>query len=49
MEDCEDPECAENGCPEQDDDDERSKPLSQSERHRMYMTLELFKRSIASV
>jgi HK97 family phage prohead protease len=51
MEGCEDPICAENGCPAQeeddDDDDERSKPLSQSERHRMYMTLELLKRSIA--
>jgi uncharacterized protein len=43
---CDDEECAENGCPAQDDDAERSKPLSQSERHRMYMTLELLKRSI---
>jgi HK97 family phage prohead protease len=42
---CDDEACAENGCPNQDDED-RSKPLSQSERHRMHMTLELLKRSI---
>jgi uncharacterized protein len=40
---CDDEECAENGCPNQDDED-RSKPLTQSERHRMHMTLELLKR-----
>jgi HK97 family phage prohead protease len=47
MEDCEDPECAENGCPAQDDDeddDERSKPLNLSERHKLHMRLELAKR-----
>jgi HK97 family phage prohead protease len=43
MPDCEDAECAENGCPEQDDD-ERSKPLNSSERHRLHMRLELAKR-----
>jgi HK97 family phage prohead protease len=43
MEDCEDPNCAENGCPAKNDD-ERSKPLSQSERHKLHMRLELSKR-----
>jgi len=43
MDDCEDAECAENGCPNQDDD-ERSKPLNASERHRLHMRLELAKR-----
>ena len=44
MEDCEDEECAENGCPAQDEDDERSKPISQSERHKLHMRFELFRR-----
>ena len=44
MEDCEDEECAENGCPAQDEDDERSKPISQSERHKLHMRLELSRR-----
>ena len=43
MDGCTDLECAENGCPEQDDD-ERSKPLNTSERHRIHMRLELAKR-----
>jgi hypothetical protein len=43
MDGCTDLECAENGCPEQDDD-ERSKPLNTSERHRLHMRLELAKR-----
>ena len=43
MDDCEDAECAENGCPNQDDD-ERSKPLNLSERHKLHMRLELSKR-----
>jgi hypothetical protein len=43
MDDCEDPNCAENGCPAQNDD-ERSKPLSQSERIKLHMRLELSKR-----
>jgi uncharacterized protein len=40
---CDDEECAENGCPNQDDED-RSKPLSQSERHKLNMRLEISKR-----
>jgi HK97 family phage prohead protease len=44
---CDDAECAKNGCPAQNDED-RSKPVSQSERHRMHMTLELLKRSITA-
>jgi len=43
MDDCEDPNCAENGCPAQNHD-ERSKPLSQSETHKLHMRLELSKR-----
>jgi uncharacterized protein len=43
MDGCTDLECAENGCPEQDDD-ERSKPLNSSERHRLHMRLEIAKR-----
>ncbi len=39
---CEDPYCAENGCPAQDDDDEDD--ADDSERHRMYMCLELARR-----
>jgi len=42
MEDCDDENCAENGCPNQDED--RSKPLSQSERRKLHMRLELAKR-----
>jgi uncharacterized protein len=50
MEDCEDPECAENGCPAQEDDDEdRKKPLNQSERLKLHMRLEISKRNCASV
>lgn len=45
MDDCDDPECAENGCPAQNDDDEdRSKLLTLSERHKLHMRLELTKR-----
>jgi HK97 family phage prohead protease len=45
MADCDDAECAENGYLAQDDeDDERSKPLSTSERHKLHMRLELAKR-----
>jgi hypothetical protein len=45
MDDCEDPNCAENGCPAQnDDDDERSKSLNPSDRHKLHMRLELSKR-----
>ena len=45
MEDCEDPACADNGCPNQEDDDEdRTKPLSQSERHKLHMRLEIVRR-----
>ena len=53
MDDCDDPNCAANGCPAQNGSDDgsddeyeedRSKPLSLSERHRMHMRLELFKR-----
>jgi len=41
--DCLDEDCE--GCPNQDDDDdERSKPLSLSERHKLHMRLELSKR-----
>jgi hypothetical protein len=43
MEDCEDPNCTENGRPAQNDD-ERSKPLSQSETQTLHMRLELSKR-----
>lgn len=43
MDDCEDEACAENGCPAQNDED-RSKPLSQSDRHKLHMRLELAKR-----
>jgi uncharacterized protein len=43
MLDCEDAECAEHGCPNQDDD-ERSKPLNLSERHKLHMRLEISKR-----
>lgn len=42
--DCDDEECAENGCPAQDDDEDRSKPLNHSERHKLHMRLELTKR-----
>jgi HK97 family phage prohead protease len=45
---CTDAECAENGCPQQNqDDDERSKPLNQSERHKLHMRLELSKRNMS--
>jgi HK97 family phage prohead protease len=52
MDDCTDPNCAANGCPAQngsddgsdDEDDERSKPLSQSDRLKLHMRLELSKR-----
>jgi hypothetical protein len=53
MDDCTDPNCAANGCPAQngsddgsdgEDDEDRSKPLSQSERHKLHMRLELSKR-----
>lgn len=43
MASCDDEECAENGCPAQDDED-RSKPLNISERHKLHMRLELSKR-----
>ena len=39
---CEDPNCQENGCPSQDEG--RSKPLSQSERYRLHMRLEVARR-----
>ena len=39
---CEDPDCQENGCPNQDED--RTKPLSPSERHRLHMRLEITRR-----
>ena len=42
---CEDAECADNGCPAQDDDEEdRGKPLSLSERHKLHMRLAISKR-----
>ena len=53
MDDCEDPNCAANGCSAQngsddgsddEDEDKRSKPLSLSERHKLHMRLELSKR-----
>jgi hypothetical protein len=45
MASCDDEECAENGCPAQDDEGEdRSKPLNISERHKLHMRLELSKR-----
>jgi hypothetical protein len=53
MADCTDPICAANGFPAlggsnddsgDEDDEDRSKPLSLSELHRMHMRLELFKR-----
>jgi len=43
MSDCEDEACAENGCPAQDDED-RSKPLNHSERHKLHMRLAISKR-----
>jgi len=42
MLDCDDAECAEHGCPNQDED--RSRPLSLSEQRTMHMRLELSKR-----
>ncbi len=39
---CEDPNCQENGCPNQDEG--RHKPLSLSERHRLHMRLEVARR-----
>jgi HK97 family phage prohead protease len=44
MDDCQDPTCAESGCPAQNGGDERTKPLSQSERLKLHMRLELAKR-----